>query len=388
MREHKRLGGIDLFRGLAIYAVIILHIDESVKAMSPGWSKITDFALFAVPFFLAMSFYLAINKLYLSQSSYPLRSRLLRLLIPYGVWSIFYLIYKSAKYLVAGESSKFLGLFGDPLSLVFFGGAAFHLYFLPLLSIGTLLIKLVEFLSARNISVRKLGILALVSLLIYEVVLLSGNELKTPANVAFEPLLAVVFPGGNSHPLLRLLLVVIFWTLRCLPYIMVAMLLAHPAVNQRCFKLINRYSLLWILTFLVFNTFGDLLMPQSIYEVSRGFTALIAALAASTMFNEYFLIKSLGYCSFGIYLIHLFFTEIFQSVAIRLYPDYVHEAKSIFLLLASTIVLLISWGITVLLMQRKNLSLILFGLKQQISQVADEQSIKKDQREPSATRPK
>jgi peptidoglycan/LPS O-acetylase OafA/YrhL len=361
MKEQERLVGIDLFRSLAIYAVLLLHIDEGVKVMPLAWSNITDFSLFAVPFFLATSFYLAINKLYLSRSLYPMRSRLLRLLIPYGVWSVIYLIYKSAKYLVNGQSNEFLQLFQDPLSVIFFGGSSFHLYFLPLLATGTLLIKLVDFLIAKKISLRGLGIIALISLLIYELVLISGNGLKTPDNVAFESLLATVYPSGNSNPLLRWVLVELFWTLKCLPYIMVAMLLNHPTVNQRCLKLINQYSWLWLLIFLVLNAFGALILPQAIYEVARGYIALVAAIAASGQMKYSPLIKNLGLCSFGIYLIHLIFVEIFQSIFIGLYPNYIYDVSTVMLLFISVVILLISWWIIALLMKQKKLYQFLFG---------------------------
>ena len=361
MKDQQRLVGIDLFRGLAIYAVILLHIDEAVKVMPPVWLKITDLVLFAVPFFLATSFYLAINKLYLSKSPYPLRSRLLRLLIPYGVWSAFYLIYKSAKYSVASESSKFLGLFHDPLSLVFFGGSAFHLYFLPLLATGTLLIKLMEILITKKISLRGLAVIAIVSLLIYEVVLLSGNGLKTPDYVAFESLSSNVYPTGNLNPFLRWVLVELFWVLKCLPYIMVAMLLAHPTMNQRCLKLVSQHPLLWLLIFLIVNAFGAFILPQSVYELTRGYTALVAAIACSNSLREYPFIRSLGTCSFGIYLIHLLFVEIFQSIFIRLYPNYIYDVSTVVLLLVSMVVLLTSFWVTALFMKRKKLSQILFG---------------------------
>jgi peptidoglycan/LPS O-acetylase OafA/YrhL len=361
VKDQQRLLGIDLFRGLAIYAVILLHIDEGVKVMPPLWSKITDFALFAVPFFLATSFYLATHKLYISQKKYPLRSRLVQLLVPYGVWSVFYILYKTAKYVVAGESEKLLNIFKDPLSCIFFGGTAFHLYFLPLLATGTFLISLVNLLISRKISIRILGIITFFSLLTYEVVLFSGNGLKTPENVAFESLLSAVFPGGNSNPFLRLMLVLFFWSLRCFPYVMIAMILSNPSVNQNFLGLINRYSWLWVLVFVGFNIIGALITPQGIYDVARGYTALFAAIAISSKIKHPTLIKSLGLCSFGIYLIHLLFVEIFQSAFVRLHPNYIYDVNTFVLLLSSGVVLVVSWGITSFLLKQKRISKFIFG---------------------------
>ncbi|MBD1848391.1 acyltransferase [Cyanobacteria bacterium FACHB-63] len=359
MKESQRLTGVDVFRGLAMYAVIIVHVDEGVKVLPPGWLSITNFASFCVPFFLATAFYFAINKLYTSQGRYPLKSRLFRLLIPYGVWSLLYLLYKAAKYMVAGEPNRLFQLLQDPLSLVFFGGASYHLYFLPLLAIGTLLIKFVEFLIEKKFSLQGVGLIALVSLLVYQVILSSGNGLKEPDNVAFEPLLAAIFPEGNSNPLLRLLLVELSWALRCLPYVMFAMLLAHPKANKFCSMLSSNYSTFWVLVFLVVNIFGSWLLPDAVEEVGRGYSAVIAAITVSTLLKENTVIKNIGLCSFGIYLIHIFFVEVFQSVVVRLAPGYNSNASTAILLLAAALVFLVSWGTTNFLLKHKRLAQIL-----------------------------
>jgi fucose 4-O-acetylase-like acetyltransferase len=359
MEGSRRLVGIDLFRGLAMYAVIILHIDEGLQVLPPTWLSISNFAYFSVPFFLATAFYFAINKLYTSQGSYPLKSRLLRLLIPYGIWSVLYLLYKAAKYTVAGESNRLFQLFQDPLSLVFFGGASYHLYFLPLLAMGTLLIRFAEFLIERKVSWKGAGLIAFVSLLVYEVILSSGNGLKKPDNVAFESLLATIFPEGNSNPLLRLLLVEFSWAFRCLPYVMFAMVLAHPKVNKFCLKLISDYSPFWILVFLAVNIFAPWVLPDAVEEIARGYTALVAAIAISSLLKENALIKNIGLCSFGIYLIHIFFIEVFQSVVVRLYPSYNNNVSTATLLLATTLIFLVSWGTTNFLLRHKRLAQIL-----------------------------
>ena len=124
MDRQLRLIGIDLFRGLAILAVAILHVvgGRAIESIA-GWQQITDFTLFAVPFFLALSFDLAIEKLYLSPQPDPLQARLARLLIPYLFWIAAYLLYKMVKYGTAGEVSRFINLFADPLALICFGGA-------------------------------------------------------------------------------------------------------------------------------------------------------------------------------------------------------------------------------------------------------------------------
>jgi fucose 4-O-acetylase-like acetyltransferase len=359
VKESQRLTGIDVFRGLAMYAVIVVHIDEGVEVFPPGWLSITNFALFCVPFFLAAAFYFAVNKLYTSQAPYPLKSRLLRLLIPYGIWSAFYLLYKTAKYLASEEPDRLSQLFQDPLSLVFFGEASYHLYFLPLLIMGTLLIKFAEVLIEKKVSWKAVGLIAFVSLLVYEVILSTGNGLTRPDNTAFESLLAAIYPEGNSNPLLRLFLAEIFWVLRCLPYVMFAMLLAHPRTSNFCLKLFSHYATFWVLVFLAVNIFGSWVLSDAIEEIARGFSALIAAIAISSLLKENALIKNIGLCSFGIYLIHIFFVEVLQSVVVRLYPSYSSNTSTIILLLATAFVFLVSWGATNIMLKSKRLAQIL-----------------------------
>ena len=150
MEKKLRLTGVDMFRGIAVYAVVILHSDEGISVHPPIWEFIVKFSNFAVPFFLATSFYLAIKKLYISGSKYKLKPRLSRLLIPYGFWTLVYLLYKALKYLVDNELDRLNSLFQDPVALIFLGGAAFHLYFLPLLFAGTINVKISELLIKNN----------------------------------------------------------------------------------------------------------------------------------------------------------------------------------------------------------------------------------------------
>jgi surface polysaccharide O-acyltransferase-like enzyme len=362
MDRQKRLIGIDLFRGLAIFAVAILHVvDGGSIASIAGWQQITDFALFAVPFFLALSFYLAIEKLYLSPQPYPVRARLMRLLVPYLFWSAVYLLYKIVKYGVAGEMSKLVNLFVDPLALICFGGTAFHLYFLPLLAVGTVSIKLLDLARFTSRSWQGLVLLGLLSLLGYEILLRTGNEYQLAIGCAFEPLFAAVWPPGNTNPILRLLLAIVAWGLRCLPYIFVGAILAHPNTSKFRLNLVERHPVVWVSLFVILNLCGDLFLPQAVYEVSRGYVALLAAIACSHSLKDNSLIKSFGICSFGIYLIHLLAIEIFQSLAKRIDPDYIYHVQSIVLLVAAIASVAISWLVISWLMKNKRWSQLMFG---------------------------
>jgi peptidoglycan/LPS O-acetylase OafA/YrhL len=362
MDRQQRLIGIDLFRGLAVLAVAILHVVDggSIDSIA-GWRQITDFAMFAVPFFLALSFYLAIEKLYLAPQPYPLGARLTRLLLPYVCWSAAYLIYKLVKYGAAGEASKLVNLFADPLALLCFGGAAFHLYFLPLIAVGTVQIKLLDLARFTSRSWQGLALFGLVSLLGYEILLRTGNEYQLSVSCAFQPLLANVFPIGNTNPILRLGLAIVAWGLRCLPYICVAAILAHPHMSKFRLNLVERQPVVWVLLFIILNLVGDRFLPRSLYEVTRGYVALLAAIACSDRLQANHPIKNLGACSFGIYLIHLLVIEIFQSLAKRIDPNYIYQINVIVLLVVSIASIAISWFVTNWLIKNKSWSRLMFS---------------------------
>lgn len=354
-----------MFRGLAIFAVVTLHIDEGVKVLPTGWWRFTEFAGFAVPFFLATSFYLAINKLFSSPKPYPLRLRLIRLLIPYTFWSVAYVLYKATKYYITNSSDKLIELFHDPLALICFGGAAFHLYFLPLLAMGSISMKFSEWAISKQISLNRLVLLCFASLLSYEILLRSGCDFKLGESQAFQPLIAAIFPMGTSNPFLRLMLVLLAWFIRCMPYILVAMILNHPATKKFQLKFINRRidnrrPWLLLLVFAVVNIFGSQLLPLSLYEILRGNLALWTAISFSDFVKANYLIQSIGACSFGIYSIHLFIIEFFQSIAKRTCPEYFDRTSIPLMLTAAIAVIGISWGITSMLMKSKRLSKLLF----------------------------
>ena len=78
--------------------------------------------------------------------------------------------------------------------------------------------------------------LCILSLGIYELLLVSGNAFKLGPNIAFQALLASIYPEGNQNPLIRLLLVELSWIIRCLPYIFIAMLLNYPSLRESVIK--------------------------------------------------------------------------------------------------------------------------------------------------------
>ncbi|MBW4518510.1 MAG: acyltransferase [Scytolyngbya sp. HA4215-MV1] len=359
--KSSRLPGIDLFRGLAVIAVAILHSDNHMP--THGWAAFLEhFASFAVPFFLATSFYLAVRKLYISQSPYSLRSRLSRLLIPYVIWTGIYLLFTLLKYTISSREGEIGAIFRDPVSIIFLGSPAYHLYFIPLLLIGTLLLKGAEWLVQQQIRVGTVLFLLILSEMAYEVILISGNGFELGANAAFQTAFSAVGINVQQYPLLRVGAIAIAWILRCLPYIALALLWQHPFVQQRLPELGVRSVVITGLIFMLINIFGDRMLLVGIYEIARGYTALIFALSLSTVIKDHPLITSLGLCSFGIYLMHLIWVETLKTVLGRIFPYLLTNVTALTLLIFACLACTISWFLTALLIRQKGfLPKALFG---------------------------
>ena len=360
MNNQVRLTGIDLFRGVAIFAVIVLHSDESLVVQPWGWSEVLQFSEFAVPYFLATSFYLAIAKLYETKKAYPLKTRITRLLLPYVVWTGIYLLYKSTKYLVFDGPEHVLRLFTDPVALIFLGGAAFQLYFLPLLITGTTLLKGFERWIKYPVPSKRLLLLFLASLMVYELLLSTDNNFRNQTGTAFNMLTDTGILNADN-PLIRVGLVAVAWSIRCLPYILFAMLVCHPKIRSQFPSFKPYYLIIAIASVIGLNAFGKGILPESVYELARGYGVLLLAILTSYRLKDLALIRNLGACSFGIYLIHLLLVEVFQIISNRLLPANLENLSSLALLLTAFIILIVSWLIVHFLNQQKQIPRILWG---------------------------
>jgi peptidoglycan/LPS O-acetylase OafA/YrhL len=361
MNPKQRLSGVDLFRGIAAFAVVILHSDEVIDRFPEGWPLVLKFSAFAVPFFLATSFYLMVEKLYDEHfHSMQWTKRLSRLLVPYAFWSILYLGIRISRHLLKHQAEKIQSLFENWPGLIFLGRSEFHLYFIPLLIIGIFVIISTESLIRNRLNLSLSLLLLLLSLVSYH---LYGFFLDSSSpNFIFLGTTAIQCSGTQKNgcePLIYSLKIIGF-LVRCLPYITAAIVLNHSAIKSRVFELKANGLIVFLIAFIVFNTFPLSWLPKVIIELSKGYITLVLAIIASKYIHGISTISSLGRCSFGIYLMHLLILQFLWSSLQKIGVDFNHIS---FLMLMTTVIFTftISWLATFFLMKQKRISSLIFG---------------------------
>lgn len=200
MEKQSRLNGIDLIRDVSAFAVAILHSGDETNSINVGYwaSELREFCGFVVPFFLVTSFYLLISKFASTGKSYPINLRIERLLIPYAIWSVIYLVVRSVKFLLVNEPEDFKKI-SDITSVVFFGAASVQLYFIPLLFTGTFLLILAERLVKLQVPIYQSLCIFLISLGGYQYLLSSDNYFKLGPNNAFDGLVNALYGYSGSQ---------------------------------------------------------------------------------------------------------------------------------------------------------------------------------------------
>jgi surface polysaccharide O-acyltransferase-like enzyme len=378
----QRLIGIDLFRGVAAYAVAVIHANAVMTYSgfsTDNWMVIlTQLSRFAVPFFLAASFYLMTAKIYNNENNFSFadnfKSRFTRLLVPYLCWSAIYIFLRSLQSLNTPDGPS--KLFQDPVRLIFLGGSSFHLYFLPLLFIGSFLIIVAAFLAKKHIQIKQLFFLLAFSLVIYESLILSGNafELGTycfeganSCSIAFQELTKIAFPNGNNNQLLRLLLVIISWLLQCLPYALIGMILNYPSVRKNLAQFNQNHVIIFMISLVIFSALGVLKafqllnFPQALYEVGAACSLLLCGITLSKSLNGSRIVENLGACAFGIYLMHHLLLLPYVKIGAKLPNEIIGRSPAMTMIVLASLSFVTSWIITSLLLKKKPISKLLFG---------------------------
>lgn len=344
--NNQKLLSIELCRGLAAYSVILVHSGDEHWGLTIDPSAIA-FRLhfyFGVPFFLALAFYFLTAKPDIVYSAKFWRSRFDRIVIPYAIWSIIFLILRIIIFAASDRTDRLQELLQDPLSIVFFGGASYHLYFLALLLTGTSLVLFVPLLQKLKASNLGLLLLSVLSIALYNWLETSGNSFQLGPDVAFKSLLSTWQIDLQSHPLPRLLFVEIAWMIKCLPYLFISLLLHQiiPSPN-RSRRMMTIGS---IVGFVAINIIGRLLLPGALQEIILAYTLLLAGISLSSYFRNTAtnkLVANIGSCSFGIYLIHPFVMNIVKSMVGKVSPELTNSISIPSMFALSIPCFLISW---------------------------------------------
>ncbi|MDJ0733714.1 MAG: acyltransferase [Nostocaceae cyanobacterium] len=369
--HQKRLLGIDLFRVIAAYGVVLIHGLGEIPRDTNALYITNSFVPFCVPFFLVTAFYFSYNSLISKGIKFYLNNRIKRILIPYFAWTLIYLLARAIGWFL-GKKESFNRLISDPANIILFGASGVHLYFLPTLFCGTLVaIPIIKiFLKSHN------GFLIIlsfcVSILLYHFMTITGNNFILGEGIAFAQMIDISkVPNIWLFQGMRLILVALAWTIMCLPYIIFSIIIN----NDKCKKIIYHCTLhvkhgkesrfFFMLSFplsiavilgLKIN-FLYLLLP---------YISFLYAIIISGLFSQnkliIFISTKLSYFSFGIYLCHALITTGFLPVIVKVYPQILNFNLSPLLLIVSSLVIfLISLAITYCISLNKTVARILLA---------------------------
>jgi len=353
-----RLIGIDLFRIIAAFGVIIIHGLGGIPMDNNASQLGHIFSAFSVPFFLATAFYLAGISLQSKPNKFSLKKRMQRILVPFACWTAIYLVARAAKQFILNDHS-FNKLISDPIGLLF-GSAGVQLYFLPMLATGTVIIFLiVEILNIR--SLKYLAILATISLMVLGWLQSTDNLFKLGQGIA----LIHLFPDLYTKPGFREVFVLISWILSCLPYIFLSLILLNFHVKSILESRQNlKVSLpISIILIVVSLSIIHLNGSNAYLNIFLSYATLIFGLCISSSIRNLIFIQNLGRYTFGIYLVHALFTDglapLLEKVNSSLVPNELSLAS---LLIVSSTIFGLSLVLTFLISLHKISSRVLLGI--------------------------
>jgi peptidoglycan/LPS O-acetylase OafA/YrhL len=359
MNKTSRFIGIDLCRGLAAFAVILVHSGDETWGI-PISDRAIQFRYlfyFAVPFFLAASFYFSTKRLPLNISISFWQKKFRRIVIPYLLWSLFYMISKTVIFLLTHNNSQIQQLLSDPVAITFLGAASYHLYFLPLLVSGTLLLPLANYFNHQQKSLTLLSLLSVSSLIVYHLLLTSNNSFDLGTYTAFANILNLISTSSWFYSVFRIILVNLAWIIRCLPYFFIAMLI-NQLFKKYNYQLFYRQPVVMLLFFgfLYVNIIGNNFLSKAVSEIAIAFLLLLFGISISCLIKDNTLITSLGLCSFGIYLIHPFIKSAVEIIIIKFLPQLAQSVSIMSMLVYSLSTFLISWLLIAILLRNKALA--------------------------------
>ncbi|MEM8828692.1 MAG: acyltransferase [Cyanobacteria bacterium P01_G01_bin.19] len=366
MQQTQRLLGIDLCRGLAAFAVILVHSGDKTWGLpvDPWANNFRLLFYFAVPFFLAVSFLFMTRKPNLAYSSDFWRSRFERIVLPYAIWSVIYLLFRVAFFWASNRLDRVSKLTQDPIAIIFFGWSSYQLYFLPLLLVGTCLILCSGYFYRRQFANWQLLLLAAIFVAINHLIFISGNGFQLRHGIAFASLFQLIDIDIKDLGIVRILLVYLIWLFKCLPYFLISIVLNRLLVKQDFQILAQQYfPAIALVLVIIGNLIAVFWLPKSLGELIKAYSLLVFGIAISrNLGKDNWLINNLGRCSFGIYLIHplvMNFVKIFLEKA---YPLTTLEVTISTVLAISILSFVVSWFTVYLMSKNKQVAKYLFGV--------------------------
>ncbi len=372
INQTRKLLGIDIFRSIAAYGVVLIHGLGEIPRDSNSLIITNFFTAFSVPFFLITSFYFSRKAILLNDTKKYLNNRIQRIIIPYFVWTIIYLLARSIQYLI-GNKESFNRLIFDPINIIFFGAAGVQLYFIPMLFCGIL----VAIIITKFFKPIKSNLLAyicfLLSIWLFDLIVKTGNDFILGQGIAFKHLINIsIFNNfGIFQNFLRVILVALAWIIRCMPYIIFSIII-HDFQDKKLlskyinFERIRKYRWITLVLIPLFIVAGflcnlyliNLFIPYILFIYAMVISDLITPISLISL-----VVNGLGRFSFGIYLIHALLTAGFLPIVIKLYPQIMtYHLSSVMLIISSGVIFLISLTITYLISLNKTASRILLGI--------------------------
>lgn len=289
------------------------------------------------------------------------KSRIERILIPYVVWSIFFILLKLIIFSLTNQTEQISSILQDPLGIIFFGGASYHLYFLPLLLTGSSLVFLAKYLKEKSLESKKLVLLSFISIIVDQLIVWSDNSFYPGSNIAFSSWLSLFQPNEIGYVVARLILVEAAWLIRCLPYLLVALTI-NKLTSKVYFKFDYKHQAIYcLLSFSLVNFWGQTIIPKSFKEIIVSYSLLYFAIAISNYFKHNQLIMNLGQCSFGIYLIHPVLKSTVEIIINQAVPFLTQNVSIASMLTYSVSTFIISWIAVSIMIRNKLIAKYMFG---------------------------
>lgn len=276
----KRNSAIDAFRVFAIFGVIAIHVQSNTdNAEMLG----RLFSGFSVPYFYIVSlFYLIIDlKKRKDEGVYSIVNKTFyRLIIPYLAWTVIYVCLRLTKAVFLGQPSDL-----DFLKVLFYGDGAVQLYFIPnLLSMQAILISIYLLLKG-NLKNKLWGIVILTSVVVFLAIGILNN--------CFAISMGFIFVG--------------------IPFF-ISLAFSATFFNSNERNAVNIWmGILIIVVTTIFN-----IIPFSFslfgYNYISPFMAFGILLLCIGLFDQFRLPSTLTSATFGIYLSHVLFLELFEFI--------------------------------------------------------------------------